>query len=429
MRRFSRALAVAAGATLLISACGGGGDTTTPEATGTTAPEATGESTAPPERADADLVIWTDNLKQEAVQSIADQFAEENGISVAVQVIAADLQTAFVTANAAGNGPDVLTGAHDWIGNLVQNGSIDPLQLTPEQLSGYSEVAVQATTYDNKLYALPYGIEALGLYRNTDLAPNEPATLEEAFAVGEQALAAGTVESAFNVPQGPNGDPYHMQPMYTSMGGYMFGQNPDGSYNPADLGVGKEGSVAAAQKIYELGEAGRGILKRSISHENAIPMFAEGKAPYLISGPWALNQIQEAGVPYAVSPIPGFEGQQPAAPFAGVQGFFVASGAKNKAFAQEFVTNTVNTEEAMRLMFEGAKIPPTMTAVREAVAADNPEIEVFATAAEAAQPMPAIPAMAAIWGPLGQAYAAIIGGEDPTSTIKTAGETIAAEIG
>ena len=31
--------------------------------------------------------------------------------------------------------------------------------------------AVQATTYNDQLYGVPYGIEALGLYRNTEVAP------------------------------------------------------------------------------------------------------------------------------------------------------------------------------------------------------------------------------------------------------------------
>ena len=38
--------------------------------------------------------------------------------------------------------------------------------------------------------------------------------------------------------------------------------------------------------------------------------------------------------------------------------------------------------------------------------------------------MPAIPAMASVWEPLGKAYSAIVSGKDPVSTIKSAGETI-----
>ena len=209
MRRLPRALAFAAGIALVTSACGGGG-TASPEATpDASAPPAAEESGAPV-RGDADLVIWTDDLKADAVRSVADGFATDNGISVEVQVVSSDLQVNYVTANTAGNGPDVVVGAHDWIGNLVQNGAIDPLQLTPDQLSGYGDVAVQATTYDGQLYGLPYGVEALALYRNLDVVPDAPATLDDAFAAGEAAQQAGKVESAFNLQQGDSGDPYHM---------------------------------------------------------------------------------------------------------------------------------------------------------------------------------------------------------------------------
>ena len=120
--------------------------------------------------------IWTDSLKLDGVTAVAEAFGEANGITVKVQAISEDLQGTFVTADAAGNGPDVVVGAHDWIGNLVQNGAIVPLNLTPDELSGYSEKAVQATTYDGKLYGVPYGIEALALYRNTDIVRTSEAT-------------------------------------------------------------------------------------------------------------------------------------------------------------------------------------------------------------------------------------------------------------
>ncbi len=421
-----RAFATLAGAALLLTACGGGGSgDAAPSATQTSAAPAATATDGPPARGDADLVIWTDELKAPAVKTVADQFAADNGITVAVQVISADLQANFITANAAGNGPDVFTGAHDWIGNLVQNGAVQPLQLTADDLSAYSPIAVKATTYDSKLYALPYGVEALALYRNTDVVPQAPATLDDAIAQGEAARAAGKVESALNLQQGENGDAYHMEPVLTSMGGYLFGSQPNGDYDPQDLGVGGPGSLAAAEKIAQLGEKGSGVLRRSISGDNSIALFAGGKAAFLVSGPWALPDIKKSGINYAVEPIPGFAGQQPARPFAGVQGFYVASKAKNAAFAQEFVTRSMNTEDAMTKMYEGAQLPPAMTAVAQSVAASDPNVGVFTQAAEGGAPMPAIPAMAAVWEPLGKAYSAIIGGADPKATMTSAGKTIA----
>lgn len=424
MRKISRTALPAVVAAVLLSACGGGSSTGAGD--GSTAPEA-GDA---PARGDADLVIWTDALKEDAVKSVAEPFGESNGISVAVQVVSSDLQANFVTANAAGNGPDVVVGAHDWIGNLVQNGAIEPLQLTPDQLDGYSDAAVRATTYDGRLYGIPYGVETLGLYRNTELVPEQPKTLDDAITAGQAAVRKhAKVDSALNVPVGDLGDAYHMQPLFTSLGGYLFRTDAEGGFDPSDLGVGKPGSLAAAKRIHQLGERGAGVLRRSVSADNSIALFTEGKAAFLLSGPWALGDIRESGIKYAVQPVPGFAGADEAKPFMGAQAFMVAAGGKNKAFAQEFVTRTVNTEDAMTKMFEGAKLPPSMTAVAESIAKSDPDIALFAEAAAGAVPMPAIPEMSAVWEPLGKAYAAIVGGAEPEPTMRKAGATIQRNIG
>ncbi|MCL2850029.1 MAG: maltose ABC transporter substrate-binding protein, partial [Micrococcales bacterium] len=64
----------------------------------------------------------------------------------------------------------------------------------------------------------------------------------------------------------------------------------------------------------------------------------------------------------------------------------------------------------------------------EAVAAANPDMDVFAQAADAAAPMPAIPAMDQVWTPLGVAYANIVGGADAATEMKKAADTIKAAI-
>jgi arabinogalactan oligomer/maltooligosaccharide transport system substrate-binding protein len=431
MRTVSRTLAALAGVALLATGCGGGGDsgsTTSAPAPEASEAAAAPEASGPPARGDADLVIWTDELKIDAVKEVASGFADDNGISVDVQAIT-DTQANFITANTAGNGPDVVLGAHDWIGNLVQNGAIDPLQLTPDQLGAYSDVAVKATTYDEQLYGLPYGVESLVLYRNTDLAPEAPATLDDAFAAGQAVVAAGKAETPFIMPVGELGDAYHMQPLYTSAGGYVFGRNAAGDYDPTDLGVGNPASIEAAKKISALGSAGAKVLSPSISGDNYISLFAAGKSPFLLSGPWARADIEKAGLKYEIQPVPGFAGAGPAKPFSGVQAFFIASKGKNKAFAQEFVTGTMNTPEAMQTMFDLAKLPPALTALQESVGADDPQLKAYLDAANAGEPMPAIPQMAAVFEPLGKAYAAIVGGADPTQTMTATGQTIKDAIG
>ena len=411
MRVPRRTAVLVAGVALFATACGG--------------PASPPGASAPPPPGRG---VWTDDLRATAVRAVADTFAADNGITVDVQVISSDMQAAFITANTAGNGPDVVVGAHDWIGNMVQNGAVDPLQIAPEQLADYSDVAISATTYDGQLYGLPYGVEALTLYRNTAVVPDAPATLEDAFSAGQAAVDAGQVEVPFSLAQGEQGDAYYLEPLYTSMGGFIFGETADGAPDPTQLGIGGPGSIAAAQRISELGEAGSGILTRSVDANNSVALFADGRAAFLVSGPWALPTLEAGEVEFALSPIPGFAGQAPAEPFTGVQAFFVASRGANKAFAQEFVTSGVNNPDAMRTLFDNAQRPPALLSLQESVAAQDPRYASFIAAAEAGRPMPSIPQMSAVFGPLGQAYAAIIGGADPAATMQGAGQTIAATI-
>ena len=105
----------------------------------------------------------------------------------------------------------------------------------------------------------------------------------------------------------------------------------------------------------------------------------------------------------------------------------VASNGLNKAFAQEFVTNGMNNEEAMQTHVRARRSAPghdrgARGHHRRGHAACS------ATAADQGAPMPAIPAMAEVWTPLGQAYSAILGGADPTTTMNQTQETIAAAI-
>jgi arabinogalactan oligomer/maltooligosaccharide transport system substrate-binding protein len=427
MRRISPTLALVASVALLAGACSGGGETAEEPTTETEAAAPEGEATEEPAvRGDEDLVIWAAADRFQYFQDLADQFAEENGITVGVQGIV-NTREDFITANAAGNGPDVVVGAHDWIGQLVQNGAIDPLQLSPDALSQYSETAVQASTYNGQLYALPYAVESVALYCNTEYAPDTYATIEDVIAAGQAGVDAGDLDVPLIVQQGELGDAYHMQPLFTSAGGYIFGRDAEGNYDPNDLGINKPESIAAAQKIASLGSSGVNTIRTSISGDNYSTLFTEGKAACMESGPWSLPDVREAlGENFTVQPMPGFAGMEPAQPFMGSQGFMIASNGANKAFAQEFVTNTLNDPEAMQQLFDESNQPPAMTSVRESVTDEM--VVAFATAADQGAPMPAIPAMNQVFAPLGQAWAAIVGGADPVATMNQTHETIAAAI-
>src|SRR4051794_8146868 len=100
-KRALGAVAVTGVAALALSACGGSSPTTpsntaaggagtagsSESATTTTTAAAAPTTTAAPVRdASVDLVIWTDNDRAPAIKKYADQFGQEQGIKVSVQV-------------------------------------------------------------------------------------------------------------------------------------------------------------------------------------------------------------------------------------------------------------------------------------------------------------------------------------------------------
>src|SRR4029450_3350138 len=155
-----------------------------------------------------------------------------------------------------------------------------------------------------------------------------------------------------------------------------------------------------------------------------IATFTGKKCAYLVSGPWAITDAKKANIKYDISPVPGFAGGKPAQPFLGVQTFYVAAKGKNKALAQEFVTNYVTTPELAVALYQAEPRPPALTAAFDQVKGADPDLAKFVDAGKNAVPLPAIPEMATIWDPFGKAESAVIGGADPKAALTAAAKTL-----
>ncbi|WP_025272593.1 sugar ABC transporter substrate-binding protein [Haloglycomyces albus] len=394
---------IAASALLATSACGGGDD----------------DSNSSDEGTDFDgqeLVIWADETQGPIINDAIEAVQADYNIDVEVKEYAEELQESYLAAIEQDEGPDIVVGAPDWAGALVSAGGAEPIFLDDKQRDAINSTAVSAYTVDGQVYGFPYAVENLGLIRNTELAPEQPETFDDLLADAE---AAGTDRSLI-VPQGKDGDPYHAYPLYSSMGGYLFGYDPSEGFDADDIGIDSQGGIDALEKFAELGADD--VLSTSVNHENAFELFTEGDAPYLISGPWAINTVRDAGVDFEVGAIPGFDGQEPAAPFLGAQGFYVNPEGDNKATALDFVTTALMDEEFIDILaVDGNRVPAHLEAA-ESYTDGNDVAAGFAAAGEDAIPMPNIPAMGAVWEPLGRAIADAV---DGASTGEEAAETAA----
>lgn len=347
------------------------------------------------------LTVWVDAERVDALQGAADAYQEKTGVTVKlVGKSVDDMKDDFIQQVPTGKGPDVVMGAHDWLGELSTNGVVAPIELG-DSSEDYLPVALQAATYEGTVYMLPYAVENIAVLRNADLVP-EPATSFD------DMVSKGT----FVVEQGAEGNPYHLYPFQTAFGAPVFGTDDSGSYDPTDLQLGSEGGFAFADWLGAQGTAG--TLNTDIDGEIAKQQFLDGTAAFWLTGPWNVGAATEAGINVEIDPIPSPTGET-ASPFAGVKGFFVSAESKNKVAANDFLVNYLGTEDVQLELFTAGNVLPALTAAADTAASD-PIIAGFQAVGADAVPMPAIPAMGAVWQFWGVAEAAIINGEDPQAT-------------
>jgi arabinogalactan oligomer / maltooligosaccharide transport system substrate-binding protein len=416
------------GVVAIVAAACSSSATTAPTTAPSTAPSTAASeapSTAPSASAggSATITIWADPTRAKAITPLAQKWATDNGVTVKVQSIAQNLTTQFKTASQQGTGPDIVVWAHDVIGDLVQNGAIDPV--TMPDTSMFDPLAVKGMTFNGQLYGVPYSVENIALFYNTDMVTSCPATMEDLVATGQQLIKDKKASQIMALQVGQQGDSYHIYPVFTSGGGSFFGTTATGDPDPKNVTVDSAESIAAGQKIYQLGEKGVGALKRSIDGNNTYSTFTSGKTAFLVSGPWAMsNGITKAGTKYDICAIPPFKDGKPASPFIGVNGFFLASKGQNKTLAEEFLTSVVPTLDFQVGLYQADPRRPALTAAVDQVKATDPNIPKFAAAAVNGTILPAIPAMGQVWTPFGAAEAAIVGGADPATALQAAAKAI-----
>jgi maltose/maltodextrin transport system substrate-binding protein len=273
--------------------------------------------------------------------------------------------------------------------------------LTLSDRKEFTDTAISAFEYNGKLYGMPYGVEAIALFYNKDYLEEAPETFEE---LAE--IAAEYTDDEFRgfVYDAPNF--YFTAPLLFANGGYVFKQTEQG-LDPTDIGLNNEGAIKGAEFLKSLYDMG--VMKPGDNSQIADGLFKDGMAMAIINGPWAIEGYKQAGIDYGIAPIPSIDGNE-CRPFTGVQGFLINSQSPNTLFAIDFLANFINTTDVMYRLFQADPRPPARLDVAE-MAKDNADVYAFFESALTGIPMPNIPAMAAVWGAMGDALNQIVNGE------------------
>jgi maltose-binding protein MalE len=377
--------------------------------------------------------IWSDADRKAAVEKVATAWASSKGVTVEVVQkefgrIRDDLKT--VQPETA---PDVIVGAHDWTGQLAADGSVVPLVVPKATLKSFPAYSTNAFSYGTavkRLYGVPVALENIGLVVNKKLAktPTTFASLQSQ-AIAFQKKASGNIGLA--VPQGANGDAYHMYPFFSGLCGYIFGTNKAGNLDPSDIGVANAKFLKNAKLIDGWNKSG--FLNSKVDYGVGKDAFLKGKAAFWITGPWESDTLKKSGLSYTIVPFPSIVPGCKSVPFLGVQGFMVtkfAAGHGVESAAKDFVASYLTRSDSQAALAGANGRYPANTQAGALV--KDPVLRLFGKASVGGVPMPNIPQMASVWSELGGAWVKATKGAGATparAAFVTAARNIANKIG
>ncbi len=409
-----RVLSTLAALTLAVSACGTAATPTPAGSTGTTpsvAPPASGgvaPSAGAPSAAPltGSLTIWeaygaSGTSEKDAFDKIvANVMAANPGLKVTVtDVPFNNLFTNFETQAAAGGGPDMYIAPNDNLPSEARNGLlvdvsdlVDTLKAAPYNTS---DVAINASTVDGKLYEIPESMKAVELFYDKSVLTTPPVTIDDWKA---NASKLGWVYGA------NGGGAYYLWGLYSSFGGKILAD--DGKC------AATAGGVADALKwLQEMKAAG---MKFYQNDNDSKADLISGKIAGFIDGPWQSGDLKKAlGDKLAV--VAGPKGTGEWAPMTAPDGFYINASSKNidlaKAFALQFLL------PANEQIFADAGHLPANTTLQPA----DPIAQSFAALMPSGFARPTAKELNNYWGNFGNALvAAIDKGDDPTKLVADA---------
>ena len=323
-------LAVLLVVSMIIAACGGAEAPPEPTKAPEAQPEPTKEEAAPPADEPVTIAIWH-QWTGDYLNAITEAFDAYTEMHPNVTI---DLSTpeepsdAFPVAVPAGEGPDIMGWANDGIGEWALAGYIVPLDdhgIDMDFLnSTFEPAAVRGVVWQDRIWALPESQEGIAFVYNKDLVgeeylPTDPTDFGDLLAKAEAFYNDTGKYLVCNQGLG-NPDAYHAAPIYF---GHGMSEYVDDEGN---VHMNTPEGIAAAEWMVEFSQFAPG----ETSHEICQTMITEGDAGAWWTGPWAISDLEAAGINYGILPM--------GAPFVGIKTMMLTPNAVergNEAVALE----------------------------------------------------------------------------------------------
>ncbi|HZK58668.1 MAG TPA: extracellular solute-binding protein [Cryobacterium sp.] len=420
MHKTTRLVGLFGALALVASACGGSATSAPSAAASAAAPsaaasaEASAAASAAPSAAASPaaltgtLTVWeaygaSGTTEKDAFDKmVANVMAANPGLTVTVtDVPFANLFTNFETQAGAGSGPDLYIAPNDSLPKEARASLLkDVSSLIPTLTAApynTSQVAIDASTVDGKLYEIPESMKAVELFYNNTVIKAAPATTADWMTNAKQ---LGWVYGA------TGGGSYYLWGLFGAFGGTIM-----------DATTGKctadqKGVADALKWLADMKAAGMKFYKND---GDAKADLLSGKIAGFIDGPWQSGDLSKAlGSKLSVTAGPSGPGGA-WAPLTAPDGFYINQGSANADLAVQFALQMLLP--ANEQLFANAGHLPANTTLQPT----DPIAQSFAALMPKGFARPTLKQLDGYWGNFGNALVAVIDkGTDPTKAVADA---------
>ncbi len=292
---------------------------------------AAGMIAAPAAQAADAIVVWADPVHAPVIQQLT-----ANGYKgTPVTVVTKDPATvrADLAVVGAADAPDVLWGDLAWTGELASAETIVPVKLTKKLRAKFRPNVLVGSNVGGERYGVPVQISNLALITNTKLVPQQPTTFAALSDLALKLKKDKTIRVPFALPQSEGTSPWSTYPLFSGVGGYLFGRGQGGALDPQDVGLASKKLRKNSDLID--GWNASGLIDSTLTAERARKVFANAKSPFFLAGPEDLAYLLALDFPYRIGTVPPVKAGIKAVPLLTVHGFMLTRFAEKHGVGEQ----------------------------------------------------------------------------------------------
>lgn len=364
---------------------------------------AIGVVAAPAQAADS-IVIWVDPGHAQAIRELLPD--GYNGTPLEIVEKGADVMRSELSAVGRRQAPDVIWGDLAWTGELASANLLAPVPISKKLRKQFRPNVLTGSVVQGEQFGLPVQISNLALITNTKLVPTQPRTFAD---LSDLALKLTKkrkkVTVPFALPQGEGTSPWSTYPLFSGLGGYLFGRSSDGSLNLGDVGLSNKTFRANAGQIDSWNADG--LISSKLTAEEAKNAFANGESPFWLAGPENLQDMLSLTFSYRIGAIPPMKAGIKPTPLLTVQGFMMTRYADKHGVLEQtssLVGQYFAREKAQQKLAAVSGLFPANTKAADDVTTGGGRVRAIGNAGANGVTMPNAPQAAVLWAPYAQAW-------------------------